>query len=88
VIDSFKPFLQYEKRQETWITILVRLSIAIVVVYGAVNVYLNPQLIDDLYEHVFEICTDVFDWGKNHVINYHVTIYFNCLEWNLYFIGK
>jgi translocation protein SEC62 len=73
VLDSFKPLYTYNKREETLITILVRLAIAIVFLYCAVTVYLNPDMIDDLYNHVFEAATDFFDWGKNHVINYHVS---------------
>jgi translocation protein SEC62 len=70
--DSFKPLYTYNKREENWITILVRLAIAIGFLYASVTIYMNPQLIDDLYEHVIEAGADFFDWGKNHVVNYHV----------------
>jgi translocation protein SEC62 len=76
ILDSFKPFYTYSKREETWMTILVRLSIAIAFLYASVTIYINPEMIDDIYNHVFEAGTDFFDWGKNHVINYHVSLRF------------
>jgi translocation protein SEC62 len=75
LIDSFRPFYQYSKREENWLTILVRLAIAVLFVYASVALYMNPEMIDDFYNHVFEAATDFFDWGKNHVINYHVKIF-------------
>jgi translocation protein SEC62 len=71
VIDSFKPFLTFTKRQETLLTILFRVAISLTVAYGAYHVYTEPQSVNDLYEHVWEVGNDVFGWGTEKLINYH-----------------
>jgi len=71
VIDSFKPFYSYEKREENLSTILIRIHIAIVFVFSCVYVYNEPQVIFDFTDHVTEIYSDIFHWGNDKIKNYH-----------------
>ena len=76
ILDSFKPFFSVNKRHETTITILIRVAISSVVLYLAWNVYEDPALVTDFFNHLGELYSDVFEWGKDKVVSYGVkTIY-------------
>lgn len=71
IIDSFKPFISASKREESWVTILIRFAIACSLGITTAYVYLNPHVILDGVEHFKEIYTDVLSWGNDKIINYH-----------------
>jgi translocation protein SEC62 len=70
VIDSFKPLYSVERRKETTLTLIFRLSIFVCIGYLAYHVYQEPNSVQDLFDHVVEVYFDVFDWGKEKIVNY------------------
>jgi hypothetical protein len=64
--------MSFNKRQETMLTIIFRLSISIIIAYGAFHIYQEPELVNHFYDHVVEVGYDVFGWGQDKLINYHV----------------
>lgn len=42
--------------------------------YIAATLYFYPDLINDGYEHLFEVASDILEWGNEKVINLHVYI--------------
>ena len=70
IIDSFKPLYSLEKRTETLFTLIFRLAIVGCVGYLVFYVYQNPESINDFADHVAEVYVDVFDWGKEKIVNY------------------
>lgn len=53
-------------------------------VYTAGMLYLYPDLIKDGYDHLFEIASDILEWGNEKVINLHVNFITKLLEWYCY----
>jgi translocation protein SEC62 len=70
IVDSFKPVYSFEKRNETFFTLFIRVIIASCLLYLAYYVYQNPESIQDFFDHVVEVYVDVFDWGKEKIVNY------------------
>jgi hypothetical protein len=56
------------------LTIGFRIIIAGILIYGALHVYNHPDSPYELYNHIWEVNVDVFGWGKEKLINYHVII--------------
>lgn len=71
IIDSFKPFYSFNKRNETLRTIVIRVVIAITIGVSSTYIYQNPELVFDFGEHLQEIYSEVLDWGNEKIINYH-----------------
>ena len=70
-IESFKPLYSIEKRNETYITIIIRLAIALIISYISYSIYFNPKLIDDGLNHMHEIYYDILNYGNDKILNYH-----------------
>ncbi len=51
--DSFKRVISWEKRNEKWYTILIRIAIALFTGWIAFCVYKNPKLIDDAKKLIY-----------------------------------
>jgi hypothetical protein len=75
VIDSFLPLYSYEKRQDSILSILIRMAIAVFVAYIALYVYTNPESINDFANHLVEVYNDMFEFGKDKIVNYYVRIF-------------
>jgi translocation protein SEC62 len=73
--DSFKPVQSFAKRTETLITILIRIGITAFVAYLAWIVYEDPNSINDFISHLGEINTDVYDYGKDKIVNWGVRFF-------------
>lgn len=71
VIDSFKPLITINKRNENLLTIVIRISIALLITYASYCVYMNPELLEDLYKHLLDIYDEVLTYGNNKIMNYH-----------------
>jgi len=74
VIDSFLPIYSVNKRQDSIISILIRISIASIVGYTAWYVHSNPDSIFDFRDHLLEIYNDMFEFGKDKIVNYYVRL--------------
>jgi hypothetical protein len=89
VIDSFIPIYSVEKRKDSLISILIRIAIAGTVGYIAWYAYTNPDSLFDLRDHLLEVYNDMFEFGKDKIVNYYVRLIylkflikileFNCL---------
>lgn len=80
VLDSFLPIYSIEKRKDSLISILIRMVIAVFVSYIAFYVYTNPESINDLANHLVEVYNDMFEFGKDKIVNYYVRILLIFLE--------
>ena len=67
--ESFYRVITAEKRNESWITILIRLTIAITTGYIAFSVYMNPALIDDAKNIIYEALKDFYFFGEDKIVN-------------------
>ena len=67
--ESFYRVITVEKRNESWITILVRILIAVTTGYIAFSVYRNPGLIDDAKKIIYEALRDFYDFGEDKIVN-------------------
>lgn len=74
VIDSFLPLYSVEKRQDSFISILIRLAITGIVGYTGWYIYSNPDSIYDFRDHLVEIYSDMFEFGKDKIVNYYVSL--------------
>lgn len=88
VIESFKPFLSKEKRNDPLYKILIRIAIASSIVYAAYEVYMNPNLIQDGIDHLFEIYSDVLSYGNDKIINYYNTTSISIVDKNNIYMDK
>jgi translocation protein SEC62 len=75
IIDSFKPLYSTCKRDETLMTRLFKIAIVLFILYCCYFIYENPNSPEDLLEHIKEIYVDVFDYGKDKIINWSVYIF-------------
>jgi hypothetical protein len=66
-LDSFRPFLEVEKRQDMFDIrmLLVRIASAFAIFYGVSEFMKEPENLDNLLSGGGEIWNDVFEWGQN-----------------------
>jgi len=69
--ESWRPVVSVAKRTESVITLVVRLGLTIFIAYLAYIVYLDPNSVTDLKDEVYDVLTNVFDWGEEHMKNLH-----------------
>jgi hypothetical protein len=64
-LDSFRPFLEVEKRQDMFDIrmLLVRIASAFAIFYGVSEFMKEPENLDNLLSGGGEIWNDVFEWG-------------------------
>ena len=64
-MDSFRPFLEVEKRQDMFDIrmLLVRIASAFAIFYGVSEFMKEPENLDNLLSGGGEIWNDVFEWG-------------------------
>ena len=67
--ESFTPFISYEKRNEKWYTIIIRISLTIFTSYVSIIIYKNPKLIDDAKVLIYDALRDVYLFGENKFVN-------------------
>jgi len=67
ILDSFRPFLEVEKRQDMFDIrmLLVRIASAFAIFYGVSEFMKEPENLDNLLSGGGEIWNDVFEWGQN-----------------------
>jgi hypothetical protein len=53
---------------------IFRTCLALGAVYIGASLYFYPNLIKDGYDHLFEVASDILEWGNEKVINLHVNI--------------
>ena len=88
VLESFKPFISKEKRNDPLYKILIRLIIAGFIIYAALEIYMNPNLIQDGIDHLFEIYNDVLNYGNDKIINYYNTTSISIVDKNNIYMDK
>ena len=68
-VDSFKKVISWDKRNESWITISIRIVIASITGYIAFCIYKNPGLIDDAKNVVIDALKDFYIFGEDKFVN-------------------
>lgn len=71
MLESFSPLYSYETKPITYFSILCRIVLAGIVVYSSYSIYTEPTLIDDGYNHIKEIISDMFTYVEDKIIQHH-----------------
>jgi hypothetical protein len=69
VIDSFRRVFSFEKRNEKWYTILIRIVISVVTGYFAYCFYRRPELFNDIKKLVYDALKDFYFYGEDKIVN-------------------
>lgn len=67
--ESFYRIFSFEKRNEKWYTILIRVIIATVTAYVSYAVYKNPNLINEAKKIIYEALRDCYIFGEDKFVN-------------------
>jgi len=67
IMDSFRPALEVEKREDMFDVrmIVLRIASLFAICYGANEFLKDPQNIDDLLSGATDISGDIYDWSQN-----------------------
>ena len=73
VIDSFRRVFSFEKRNEKWYTILIRVIISIISGYIGFCFYRRPELFNDIKKLVYDALKDIYFYGEDKLVNWNTT---------------
>lgn len=66
-MDSFRPMLDVEKREDMFDfrMFVLRIASAVAIFYGASEFLKEPENLENLLGGSSEVWNDVFEWGQN-----------------------
>lgn len=67
-MDSFKPFISYEKREDDFKMIVLRVVSAVALAFFLYQLAQEPQNLDSLTSFADESMNDLFNWGNDRFV--------------------
>jgi hypothetical protein len=68
LMDSFRPLLSFERRQDDMKMILMRVGSAIALVFFVIQLAKEPENLDSLRSFADDSMTDFFNWGNDKFV--------------------
>jgi hypothetical protein len=67
-MDSFKPLISYEKREDDFKMIVLRVVSAVALIFFLYQLAQEPQNLDSLTSFADESMNDLFNWGNDRFV--------------------
>jgi len=67
-MDSFRPVLSFERRQDDLKMILLRVASAVALVFFVIQLAKEPENLDSLKSFTNESMDDLFNWGNDRFV--------------------
>ena len=68
IMDSFKPLLSFERRQDDMKMILMRIGSAVALVFFVIQLAKEPDNLDSFKSFADDSMTDLFNWGNDKFV--------------------
>ena len=67
-MDSFRPMLSYERRQDDFKMVLLRIVSAVSLVFFVIQLAKEPDNLDSLMSFTDDSMNDLFNWGNDRFV--------------------
>jgi len=68
IMDSFRPVLSYERRDDDVKMFILRLASAVALVFFVIQLAKEPENLDNLTSFTNENLNDLFNWGNDRFV--------------------